>query len=154
MTKCWMRVGMAVRHNTKADWGIGEVIRLEAETCEIRFPSGLRTFDFERAMAGFVKTDEPIPATPSVRKPRGTGLKCKSCDAVLRSGIYHDDEKWKACPNCSGNNKVEHVLRKFPEAFGTVEERAADPATIQGFCAACRIKEKPTDPGRLCSSFD
>jgi len=145
---------MAVRHNTKADWGVGEVVRLEAETCEIRFPTGLRTFDFDRAMTGFVKTDDPIPATPSVRKPRGTGLKCKSCDAVLRSSVYQDDDKWKSCPNCSGNNKIEHVFRKFPEAFGTAEEQAADPATIQGFCTACRNKEKPTDPGRLCSSFD
>ena len=145
---------MAVRHHTKAEWGIGEVIRLEAETCEIRFPSGLRTFDFERAMAGFVKTDEPIPPSPSTRKARGAGLKCKSCDAVLRSGIYHDDEKWKSCPNCSGNNKVEHVLRKFPESFGTAEEPANDAATVQGYCAACRSKEKPTDAGRLCSSFD
>lgn len=147
---------MAVRHNTKADWGVGEVVRLEAETCEIRFPSGLRTFDFERAMAGFTKTDEPIPAAASTRKPRGTGLKCKSCDALLRSSVYQDNETWKSCPNCSGNNKVEHVFRKFPDAFGTTEERASDtsPVGAQSFCTACRIKEKPTDPGRLCSSFD
>jgi hypothetical protein len=158
MSSDWMRVGAAVRHKIRADWGTGEIVSLDASKCVVRFGAGEKTLDRQRAATLLEPTAEPVPpppAPPSKARPSGTGVKCAACDRALRSSIYREDEKWKSCPNCSGRQGSEHVLRRNPDEFGTTDHRVTDgsPDGVQSHCAACRVKEVPADSGRLCSSF-
>lgn len=82
---------------------------------------------------------------------------CSHCGRPLRKQYWSNDERWKACANCSGVNGSEHVFYRYPDDFGTTPPRATDrhPEGPQNYCSACRASRRPDlTRGRLCSQID
>lgn len=76
--------------------------------------------------------------------------RCSCCGDNLRKGILAGE--WKSCPECSGR-KGYHVFRRYPEAFGTTDERASFTALEgpQSWCRSCRSRKRPQgEPVRRC----
>jgi len=152
-----MRTGMAVRHKSRPDWGVGELVAIEPDSCTVRFLTGPKTFDRDRAALALEITDEALPPTPRrTSKAKAAATKCKACGKMLRTAVLRNGDNWKACPSCTAAHGSEHILGKYPNEFVPAGEplhnQEARPS--HSHCIACRAKEKPSNPGRLCSSFD
>lgn len=167
-------VGTFVRHRKKGDdWGNGIVVAVEQDRFHVRFENDdgrERRFPTSRApnLLDVVAPESVPESSPlrALRKPAegkgktktATGVKCAACGGQLNRTRYSTDGRWKSCPRCSSLQGTAHLYRRYPDDFGTTNERVTDdnPDGIQSYCQECRQKGEPSLTGthtRLCSDL-
>jgi phage FluMu protein Com len=141
-----------VRHTNMPAWGVGRILKIDAELIWIDFSgSGLKKLKFDIAAQHLVAADgEEAESRPisSVRSRSRSDSRCAHCDELLKRSQLRDDGAMKSCPKCSAF-EGEHVFYPYPEAFGATagSARADNPGRDQSDCRACRSNASPPHSG-------
>jgi hypothetical protein len=149
-----LKSGDFVEHESKPDWGIGQVLAVRGDKVDISFSHGGVTLNmrYVGSQLKIVPADRVPPRntlTKSLSKgSTGTSLAghqarnapCEACDAPLNRSRRSRDGRWKSCPQCSVRDGTHHVFYPFPDSFGVSEARVSgeDAEGAQSYCTSCR----------------
>lgn len=80
---------------------------------------------------------------------------CTVCGRPLKEAQFRENERYKACPNCSKENGEQHVYYECSGEFGTTEacETSTNPNGYKSHCTTCRGKGNVYGHRILCSEF-